>query len=229
MPALTISTISKLEASSSLRDSVERSLSAAIVSGELEPGSLVSVPSLAVRFGVSATPVREAMLDLEKRGFVASVRNKGFRVTEVSEQDLHDIVQMRRWLEAPAMRVAADKLPGLPIEPYRKLADTIVSAAGRADFPAYLEADTAFHLALLEVVGNQRLVDLVAELRGATRLVGLATLVNSAELEQSSVEHHTLLDLLAAGRGADAEQLMHTHVGHIIGWWAGRSEVGSDD
>ena len=74
------SAIHKVEQVSSLRDRIGESLSAAIISGELAPGTLVSVPSLAVQFAVSATPVREAMLDLEQRGFVTSVRNKGFRV-----------------------------------------------------------------------------------------------------------------------------------------------------
>lgn len=229
MLPVTISTIRKLEPASSLRDSVEESLSAAMVSGELAPGALVSVPTLAARFGVSATPVREAMLDLEKRGFVTSVRNKGFRVTAVSEQDLRDLVQVRRWLEAPAMRIVAQKLPSLAIGPYRILADAIVAAARRADFPEYLAADSAFHLALLDLVENRRLVDVVAELRSQTRMVGLVTMSHSLELEKSSLEHHTLLDLLAAGRGEEAEQLMVTHVGHVVGWWAGRAERSHDE
>jgi len=114
------SSIHRLIPGSSLRDTVESSLSAAIVSGELAPGTLVSVPTLAAQFGVSATPVREAMLDLEKRGFVQPVRNKGCLVTNVSEQDLPDIVQVRRWLEGPAMRIAAEKLEGRSVGKYRR-------------------------------------------------------------------------------------------------------------
>lgn len=225
---MTDSAIQRLEPGASLRDGVERALAAAIVTGEIEPGYLVSVPTLAVRFGVSATPVREAILQLEKRGFVSSVRNKGFRVTEVSERDLRDLVQVRGLLEAPAMRIIATKMPSVAIEPYRKLAATIVDAARKADFPTYLAADTVFHLSVLQLAGNGRLVELVAELRKQTRLVGLVKLANSIELQRSSDEHHMLLDLLVEGRGADAEQLMLTHIGHIVGWWAGRSEDPTD-
>ncbi|WP_211659136.1 GntR family transcriptional regulator [Phytoactinopolyspora halophila] len=216
--------ISRIEHGTSLRSEVERKLSAAIVSGELEPGTLVTVPTLAAQFEVSATPVREAMLDLEKRGFVEPVRNKGFRVTHVGENDLREIVQVRRWLEVPAMRITAANFPAARLDEYRQMADRIVTAAAAADFPEYLAVDTAFHLSLLELTGNQRLVDMVAELRRQTRLVGLASLKDTVELERSAHEHHTLLDLLSSGQGEQAESLMHQHIGHVLGWWAGRPE-----
>lgn len=216
--------IQRLTPGSSLRETVEASLSAAIVSGELEPGAIVSVPTLASRFGVSATPVREAMLNLEKLGFVEPLRNKGFRVTEVSEQDLHDLVQVRRWLEAPAMRIAAEKLQGQPVGEYRVWARQISDASERSDFREYLRADAEFHLALLSLTGNRRLTDVIGELRRQTRLVGLVALSNSAELVTSANEHHELLDFLVAGDAAAAERLMHTHVGHVLGWWSGRAE-----
>ena len=86
------SAIREVEHQASLRDRIGKSLSAAIMSGELAPGVLVTVPTLAQQFAVSATPVREALLDLKQRGFVSSVRNKGFRVTAVSVEDLGEIV-----------------------------------------------------------------------------------------------------------------------------------------
>src|SRR5262249_62112331 len=86
----------------SLRDQVRRSLEAAMVAGELEPGSLYSAPALGERFGVSATPVREAMLELAKDGFVMVERNRGFRVLEISEDDLDQISEIRLLLEVPS-------------------------------------------------------------------------------------------------------------------------------
>ncbi len=219
------SSIREIRVEENLRTKVESSLAAAIISGELEQGELVTVPALAAQFAVSATPVREAMLDLEKRGFVESVKNKGFRVTTVSTQDLHEIVEIRTWLEAPAMRIVATHLKGAPLETYRTLADRIVANVEQIDFKGYLAADTAFHLSLLELTGNRRLVDIVAELRKQTRMVGLSGLRNTEVLRKSALEHHELLDLLGAGRGAAAEQLMVRHVGHVLGWWAGIVEA----
>lgn len=207
--------IHRLEPTSSLRGAVERSMSAAIIAGEFIPGALVSVPSLAGRFGVSATPVREAMLNLEKRGFVEPVKNKGFRVTNVSEEDLREIVQVRQWLEAPPMRIVSVKLTQVNIEPYRKLANQIISTAEQSDMPGHLAADTEFHLALLRLTENERLVELVAELRKQTRRLGLDALGGRGKLLTVAHEHHDLLDMLVKGRGIDAEKLMIKHIGHV--------------
>ncbi len=87
----------------SLREQVTRALDAAIVAGELLPGVIYSAPGLAERFGVSATPVREAMLDLVKEGIVELLRNRGFRVIEMSDEDLDNIAQIRLLIEVPTI------------------------------------------------------------------------------------------------------------------------------
>src|SRR5690606_41435729 len=116
------SSIQRVEKSASLRDQIGESLSAAIISGELAPGTMVSVPGLAAEFGVSATPVREAILDLEQRGFVTSVPNKGFRVTEVSRRDLSELIEVRTMLEAPVMAALAGQIPPEEVPKWRQLA-----------------------------------------------------------------------------------------------------------
>jgi DNA-binding GntR family transcriptional regulator len=203
---------------------VEKIVAAAIVSGEMPPGQMYSAPTLAARFGVSATPVREAMLNLEKRGFVEAVRNKGFRVTGVSERELREIVAVRRLLEPPSMRTLAGCFPADQTGELRGLAEEIVQGARSGDLGRYLEADLAFHLRLLGYLDNLRLVRIVAELRAQTRMVGLAQMVGTRELEASAAEHHMLLDLLQAGDGPGAESLTSRHIGHVLGWWAGRPE-----
>jgi DNA-binding GntR family transcriptional regulator len=217
-------TIGPLRTAGNFRHLVEDAVSSAIVSGEFPPGTMLTAPTLAARFDVSATPVREALLNLEKRGFVEIARNKGFRVTEVSRHDLEQIVQIRQWLEAPAMRDLAGHIPADRLAALRAEAAAIVTAAAAADLRAYLDADTAFHLHLLSLTGNDRLVTLVGDLRQQTRLVGLAGMLGTPELARSSAEHQTLLDLLADDKPAAAEELMRHHIGHVTGWWSGRSE-----
>jgi DNA-binding GntR family transcriptional regulator len=223
--AIKKSAIRELRKVASLRSRVENSLASAIISGKLEPGTLVSVPTLAAQFAVSATPVREAMLNLEKRGFLESVKNKGFRVTKISATDLDEIAQLRRWLEAPAMHIVAERLRGASLDSYRALADRIVTTAAQVEFENYLATDSAFHLALLELTGNGRLVELVAELRKQTRMVGLVNMSETEELKKSALEHHELLDLLVEGKGDAAEELMVRHIRHVLGWWAGNAET----
>ena len=221
---MTISSIRKVEQVASLRNRISESLSAAIISGELAPGTLVSVPTLASQFDVSATPVREAMLDLEQRGFVASVRNKGFRVTEVSEQDLREIVELRQLIEVPAMRSLAGSFPVETLPQWRALAEQIAVHADNANLTGFIESDRGFHLGLLGLYGNVRLVEMVRELRSQTRMVNLARMTKSDELLESAREHHLMLDLLERGDGAALEVLTIKHLGHVLGWWAGNPE-----
>lgn len=209
----------------SLREFVEDALATAIITGEMEPGELFSAPVLAERFAVSATPVREAMINLEKRGFVEIVRNKGFRVLPVSDESLNEIVGVRLLLEPPSMRTLAEQGPLDDLPELRRLADDITSGAERGDLAAYLTADTVFHTTLISRLGNTRLTDLVAELRAQTRLPGLAGMLATEELHSSALEHLELLELLSSGDGEGAEQLMRRHISHVLGWWAGRTET----
>ncbi len=217
-------TVTPIAPTSSLRERVETALAAAIRSGEMPPGELFSAPTLAARFNVSATPVREAMLNLEKRGFVETVRNKGFRVTGVSDKDLQDIVDVRQLLEPPIARRLAGRIPDEAYPELRELADRIVDSAARGSLTEYLEADGVFHAAVTAFADNPRLGNLITELRAQTRLPGLAGLLATEELAASANEHLELLDLLRDGKGVKAEKLMHRHIAHVIGWWAGRPE-----
>jgi DNA-binding GntR family transcriptional regulator len=222
---MAVSAIAKVEQTASLRDRIQETLSAAIISGELAPGTLVSVPTLAAQFAVSATPVREAMLDLEQRGFVKSERNKGFRVTEVSEKDLREIIELRQLLEVPAMRALAEDFPVETLPKWRALAAEITEHAEKANLTAFIERDRDFHLGLLELYGNTRLADAVRELRQQTRMVNLARMSQSNRLHDSAAEHHQMLDLLERGDSGAMEELIVLHLSHVVAWWSGEPEA----
>jgi DNA-binding GntR family transcriptional regulator len=216
-PASSITQLPK----SSLRQQVGSALRAAIISGEMAPGELFSAPSLAARFGVSATPVREAMLDLVKEGMVTIAPNKGFRVTQVDDAQLDQITAIRRLLEPPVVREVTPVIPDTDLPVLRAMAQEIVDGAEAGDLIAYTQADRTFHLRLLSYAGNARLVDLVSDLRAQTRLLGLTSLLADGGLVVSAREHLEIVDLIAA-RDADAvEARMRRHIDHIRGDWAG--------
>ncbi|NEE00218.1 GntR family transcriptional regulator [Phytoactinopolyspora halotolerans] len=208
----------------SLREQVAEALRAAVVSGEMKPGQVYSAPALAARFEVSATPVREAMLDLAKQGLIEVVPNKGFHVTAVSDGELDQITEIRLLLEPPAAARAAERATAEQVRALFPLAQAIVDAAADADLIRYIEADTEFHRRLLELGGNLRLVAVVTELRARTRLYGLAGLAERGLLEASAKEHVTMCDHVAAGRGVELSELMHVHIGHVRREWAGPKE-----
>ncbi|WP_169985962.1 GntR family transcriptional regulator [Microbispora sp. H10836] len=204
-----------------LRERVAQALRDALVAGEMRPGVVYSAPALAARFGVSATPVREAMLDLAKEGLFEALRNKGFRVAEVSERDLDEIIEVRRLLEVPTVARLAGETPAAEAEELRPLAEEIVSAAARGDLLAYVAADQRFHLALLALSGNVRLVETVRDLRARARLYGLRGLPDPRLLAASVREHLDLLDALVRGDAAAAESLMNHHLRHVRAIWSG--------
>ena len=85
----------------SLREQVSISLRAALTTGEMYQGVTYSIPQLAEKFGVSATPVREAILDLIKEGLLVALPNKGFRIVDTSEEMLRKITEIRLLIEIP--------------------------------------------------------------------------------------------------------------------------------
>jgi DNA-binding GntR family transcriptional regulator len=208
-----------------LRDQVAHALRAALISGELRPGVVYSAPALAADFGVSATPVREAMLDLAREGLVEAVRNKGFRVTELTERDLDDYTEIRALIEIPTVVQVTRTATAEQLEALRPQAQAIVAAARKHDLIGYLEADRQFHLDVLALGGNARLVETVGDLRKRSRLYGLNRLDQRGELVSSAEEHLELLDLMIAGDTAAVEACMTRHLGHIRSLWAEGSDT----
>lgn len=204
----------------SLREQVTNALRAAIVSGELEPGEVYSAPALGAKFGVSATPVREAMLDLIRENLVTTVPNKGYRVTTMAEAELDDITELRMLIEPPLAARVTPLIPAEDLPALREMAQAIVDGALASDLVAYTDADRAFHLKLLEYAGNPRVSSLISDLRAHTRLYGLGALLERGELEGSAREHHQILDAIEANDPEKVEQLMRTHISHVRGEWA---------
>lgn len=212
---------------SNLRDRVTEVLRGAIITGAMRPGQLYSAPTLADRFGVSATPVREAMLDLAKEGLVEAVRNKGFRVTEPTEAELDDMTALRMLIEVPTCAEIARRYTAAwsaRLAELAPVAKEIVASAETGDLIAYVEADRRFHLGLLELAGNAELVAVVGQLRARSRLYGLEELVRRGELERSAAEHLELLDLVRRRDADGAANLMRRHITHVRGVWAGHQE-----
>ncbi|MEV7287217.1 GntR family transcriptional regulator [Streptomyces sp. NPDC093252] len=207
--------------SASYRERVADALRSALIAGELRAGEVYSAPALSARFGVSATPVREALLDLAKEGLLEPVPNKGFRVTAVSERQLDEYTRIRALIEIPTTAGLAAGADPAELAALRPVAREIVAAAAAGDLIAYVGADTRFHLGLLALAGNAHLVEVVRDLRGRARLYGLTKLVEQGRLEASAEEHLELLDALLARDETAVRAIMTRHLGHVRGMWAG--------
>ncbi|MEO3762098.1 GntR family transcriptional regulator [Streptomyces sp. B8F3] len=170
----------------SVRGQVLDALRAAVTGGELRPGEVYSAPALGERFGVSATPVREAMQQLAAEGAVEILPNRGFRVLAPSERDLAELAEVRALLLVPLLhRLAA----GLP--PERRVTLSRLAAD-----------DAEFHEALVALSGNRQLVRVAGELRARARPPAAP-----------QARRQALVDALAAGDTAAAEAVLRELLG----------------
>lgn len=202
----------RLATRTSLRQQVATSLRAALIAGEMVPGVTYSSAALAERFGTSATPVREAMLDLIKEGLVVAMPNKGFRVVQPDEGALDTTRELLLLLEVPTAGRIAAAGTARPTVRMREQAEGIVLAARRQDVAAYIEQDRQFHHDLLMLSKNSRLVDIVDQLRTHSWMYAMQRFDVRETFDEAAAEHIELLDALEQDDRRRAERVMQRHL-----------------
>ncbi|MGW2045813.1 GntR family transcriptional regulator [Streptomyces sp. NPDC001858] len=197
----------------SVRGQILDALRTALVGGELQPGEVYSAPVLGERFGVSATPVREAMQQLALEGAVEVVPNRGFRVIVRGTRELAELAEVRALIEVPVMLRLARTVPAERWAELRPLAEASVRAAASGCRATYAEADRVFHRALLALSGNEQLVGIAEDLhrRSQWPLVGAPKRRGRADLVADAAEHMALLEALTAGELDAVQALMRAH------------------
>ncbi|MBT2446511.1 GntR family transcriptional regulator [Streptomyces sp. ISL-43] len=196
----------------SVRGQILDALRAALVEGELVPGEIYSGPALGERFGVSATPVREAMAQLALEGAVECLPNRGFRVLTRTPRELAELAEVRALLEVPVMLRLARTVAPEAWAALRPAAAATAHAAVSGDLAGYADADRAFHRAVLALAGNGQLL-LVADglhRRSQWPLPGAAR-ARRGDLVADAAEHVALLDALVAGDLPVVESLVREH------------------
>ncbi|MDX3528309.1 GntR family transcriptional regulator [Streptomyces sp. ID05-39B] len=194
---------------SSVRGQILDALRTALVTGELTPGEVYSAPALGERFGVSATPVREAMQQLALEGAVEVVPNRGFRVIVRGTRELTELAEVRALIEVPVMLRLARTVPAERWTELRPVAEATVRAAASGCRATYAESDRVFHRAVLTLCGNDQLVSVAEDLhrRSQWPLVGGPVSHGRADLMADAAQHLTLLEALGA-RDADVVQAL---------------------
>jgi DNA-binding GntR family transcriptional regulator len=208
-----------------LRQQARAAIQAQISTGGIEPGQIYPVAYFASQLGVSATPVREALFDLVHEGLVELVKNRGFRVVELSDQDLDEIFELRLLLELPAIRQVAGRLTTDDVAECALYVQATKKSAAAGDLVGFLAADREFHLRMLTPLENRRLVEQIARLRDQARLPGLQSLAEAGTLIAAADEHERILAAVEKGNADLAEERLRSHLQHTRGIWAGRAET----
>lgn len=177
----------------------------AIVAGELRPGQRVRQEEIADGLGVSVAPVREALRVLEQEGQVTYQPRRGYSVTELRVEDLEEIYELRRVLEARAARSALRTLDAETLDRIDMAARDCVDAAEAGDVAAELEANRRFHFAMLESPGRTHVMRLIRLLWDSTEAYR-ALYYNSQEERREAAQAHDRI--LAAVRRGDADELV---------------------
>ncbi|MBZ8178255.1 FCD domain-containing protein [Corynebacterium poyangense] len=201
----------------SLKEDSEQLIRRLLVSGDMRPGQLYSANSLASQLGISNSPVREAMLSLSAEGLLEPVRNRGFRVVEMTPKDRQEVYDLRRLIEVEAVRRAASR------HLTKDEANTLTELAHHAldllpdtpggDLIPYLDADNDFHCYLVGLIGNTRWSDMVRILRDQSRINGAYRHLGHQERDRASAEEH--IDIAHAVIRGDAVLAADLMVRHL--------------
>lgn len=138
-----------------LKDRVADLIKEAILGGRLGPGDRIVELKLAAELGVGTTAVREALFELESQGFVNRVTNRGTFVTELSLEDVEQILRVRRELEGLAVELAQDRGTVGDIHRLEECTNDMVAAAGDSDWPRFYRSDLEFHRNIWRMSGNR--------------------------------------------------------------------------
>jgi DNA-binding GntR family transcriptional regulator len=153
-----------------LTDQVYHAIKHRIVSNELQVGSRIRDEELATQLGVSRTPVREAILRLNREGLVEIIPRSGTRVRRFTEEDIDEIFDLRIALEALAIRKAALRLKPAQVRQLRASHEAAEAALKQRDTKPALDFDTHLHRTILQAAGNQRLQEMMATINDCVTL-----------------------------------------------------------
>ncbi len=184
----------------------------AIILGQLAPGTLHSVQALASRFGISRTPVREALIDLSKQGMVRFERNRGVRILETSVHDLEEILAIRLLLEPAATYRAVAQFTPAALRELEIEVDEMASATDRGDRFGFMRHDRRFHSIVLGMSGNRRLQEFVDQIRDLVVARGNSTLGTTRSPRELVDEHRVILERIRGGDALGAASAMREHI-----------------
>jgi DNA-binding GntR family transcriptional regulator len=186
-----------------------------IFSHILKPGERIDEVALARDFGISRTPLREALKVLHNEGLVKLVPRRGCFVAKLTEQDLDEIYDMIGLLEGACAARAAVLATPADIARLRRITQRMAQMAAERNYKRYFDANLAAHEAVQELAGNRWQKNVIQYLRSMCRLSPYVSVGKiPGRLEESLREHEELLAAIEAHDPARAEQIMRRHVAH---------------
>ena len=195
-----------------LRDVVFNTLRRAILRGELEPGERLMEIQLAEKLGVSRTPIREAIRKLELEGLVLMIPRRGAEVAKISEKMLKDVLEVRRSLEELAIELACERMTDEDFEALRQAEEAFRAAVKEGNALTIAEEDEAYHETIYRCTGNDRLLQILSNLREQMYRYRLEYIKDEAKRQTLLEEHERILMALKNRNVNIARDAVREHI-----------------
>ena len=207
-----------------LYQEVANRLSERIYSQDLKPGDAIDEQALAEEYGISRTPMREALKVLHSEGLVVLEPRRGCFVTELSEQDIDELFPLMALLEGRCAYEAVKKAKPADIKRVEELHSKLEKYAAANNMEMYFEQNCLFHELVQKLADNNWLKRITTDLRKFLKLMRGRQLYLDGRLQASLAEHRMLLAAFQNGNPAAAEKIMHDH---LISQWEALREYDS--
>jgi DNA-binding GntR family transcriptional regulator len=192
-----------------LYEEVAELLRQRIFARELVPGSWIDEMRLAEEYGISRTPLREALKVLATEGLVTMKMRRGAYVTEVNDKDQRDVYHLLSLLESDAAGVVAAQASDAELTELKDIHQELAAAVGNTD--KFFAINERFHMRLLEIANNRWRDQMVADLRKVMKLNRHNSLLKSGRIEESLREHQALLEALLKRDASESVACMQAH------------------
>ena len=202
----------RLDSYKPLRELVFENIRQAIVKGIFAPGERLMEIQLADDLGVSRTPVREAIRKLELEGFVVMIPRRGTYVANLSIKDINDVYEIRISLDVLAAGLAAERIEPEELEELNRLLLEISEAARTGPMDKIVRLDTAFHDVLYKASRNDRLRNIINNLREQITGIRGTSMRYPGRLADTLEEHRALVDSIAARDSERAQAAARIHL-----------------
>ena len=173
----------------------------------LQPGMFVSINQLIVQLGISRTPLRDALLQLQTEGFVTFLPQRGIRINELSQQDIEDFYEMLGALDSRALLSVIDKIGSKEIDGMKEINHEMMANISGTKFSRYWDLNTAFHNVYLSLSSNVPLLNQIDIIR--RRLFEFGKKDWSRKMRQMNYDEHlTLIELIEKRQAVKAADFM---------------------
>ncbi|MDD5295402.1 MAG: GntR family transcriptional regulator [Rhodocyclaceae bacterium] len=199
-------------AQTALYQQVAERLRNRIFAHEMPPGTWIDEQALAISYGISRTPLREALKVLVSEGLVTLKPRRGCYVTELSQEDLDEIFPVIALLEGRCAFEATEKMTSADLKELEAIHERLEQSAATGNIESFFEANQDFHSAVQNLAGNRWLLQVITDLRRVLKLNRHHSLFVEGRLTQSLEEHRGILAALREGDAARAESLMSEHL-----------------